>query len=45
MEAGADVIAFDGTMRERPNGAKLEELIKYIKINNSGRNKNRKEDV
>ena len=34
VEAGADVIAFDGTMRERPNGAKLEELIKYIKINN-----------
>lgn len=34
VEAGADIIAFDGTMRERPNGAKLEELIKYIKINN-----------
>ena len=33
IEAGADVIAFDGTQRKRPNGAKLEELIKYIKIN------------
>ena len=33
VEAGADIIAFDGTMRKRPNGAKLEELIKYIKIN------------
>ena len=31
VEAGADIIAFDGTMRKRPNGAKLEELIKYIK--------------
>ena len=34
VEAGADTIAFDGTMRERPNGAKLEELIKYVRINN-----------
>ncbi len=34
VEAGADIIAFDGTMRERPNGAKLEELIKYVRINN-----------
>ncbi len=33
VKAGADIIAFDGTMRERPNGAKLEDLIKYIKIN------------
>ena len=32
VEAGADVIAFDGTMRERPNSEKLEDLIKYIKI-------------
>lgn len=32
VEAGADIIAFDGTMRERPNGAKLEELIKYVKL-------------
>lgn len=33
VEAGADIIAFDGTMRERPNGVKLDEIIKYIKIN------------
>ncbi len=33
IEAGADVIAFDGTQRKRPNGAKLEDLIKYVKIN------------
>lgn len=33
VEAGADVIAFDGTQRPRPNGAKIEELIKYIKLN------------
>lgn len=33
VEAGADIIAFDGTMRERPEGAKLEDLIKYVKIN------------
>ena len=34
VNAGADVIAFDGTMRSRPDGSKLEELIKYVKINN-----------
>lgn len=33
IDAGADIVAFDGTQRPRPNGAKLEELIKYIKIN------------
>ena len=33
VDAGADIIAFDGTMRKRPNNAKLEDLIKYIKIN------------
>lgn len=33
VEAGADIIAFDGTERVRPNNCKLEELIKYIKIN------------
>lgn len=33
VEAGADIIAFDGTMRPRPDDAKLEDLIKYIKIN------------
>ena len=31
IEAGADIVAFDGTMRPRPD--KLEDLIKYIKIN------------
>lgn len=30
IEAGADIVAFDGTMRPRPD--KLEDLIKYIKI-------------
>ena len=33
VEAGADIIAFDGTQRKRPNGATLDEIIKYIKIN------------
>ena len=33
VAAGADIIAFDGTMRKRPNNVKLEDLIKYIKIN------------
>ncbi len=33
VEAGADIVAFDGTMRPRPQGEKLEDLIKYIKIN------------
>lgn len=33
IEAGADIIALDGTMRKRPNDTKLEDLIKYIKIN------------
>lgn len=33
VEAGADIVAFDGTMRPRPSGCKLEEIIKYIKIN------------
>lgn len=33
IEAGADIIAFDGTMRPRPQNEKLEDLIKYIKIN------------
>lgn len=31
-DAGADIIAFDGTMRERPEGAKLEDIIKYINL-------------
>lgn len=33
IEADADIIALDGTMRKRPDNAKLEDLIKYIKIN------------
>lgn len=33
ITAGADVVAFDGTMRERPENCKLEEIIKYININ------------
>ncbi len=33
IDAGADIIAFDGTSREREGGCKLEDIIKYIKIN------------
>ena len=33
VDAGADVIAFDGTQRPRPNKASLQEMIKYIHIN------------
>ncbi len=33
VEAGADIIAFDGTMRQREGSCTLEEIIKYIKIN------------
>ena len=32
IQAGADIIAFDGTSRPRPK-CTLEEIIKYIKIN------------
>lgn len=31
--AGADIIAFDGTQRKRPNGENIKDLIKYIHIN------------
>ncbi len=34
IDAGADIVAFDGTLRKRPNDEKLEELIKYIKSEN-----------
>lgn len=34
IEAGADIVAFDGTSRPRPNGDTLEGIIKYVKINN-----------
>lgn len=33
VNAGADIIAFDGTQRPRPNKASLAEMIKYIHIN------------
>lgn len=33
VEAGADIIACDGTQRKRPNNEKLQDLIKYIHIN------------
>lgn len=34
IDAGADIIAFDGTSRPRPNNCKLEEIVKLIKVNN-----------
>ena len=33
VNAGADIVAFDGTMRPRLGGDTLESLIKYVKIN------------
>lgn len=33
VKSGADIIAFDGTQRKRPNNEKLTDLIKYIHIN------------
>lgn len=33
IEAGADIIAMDATQRKRPNGEKLQDLIKYVHIN------------
>lgn len=33
INAGADIIALDGTQRKRPNGEKLADLIKFIHIN------------
>lgn len=33
IEAGADIIAMDGTQRKRPDNEKLSDLIKYIHIN------------
>lgn len=33
IEAGADIVAFDGTMRKREGNCTLDEIIKYIKIN------------
>ena len=34
IEAGADVVALDGTLRPRPNNEKLEDLVSYIKSKN-----------
>ena len=31
IDAGADIIAFDGTMRKRPNNENLKDLIDFIK--------------
>lgn len=31
LETGTDVIALDATLRTRPNGESLEELVKYIR--------------
>jgi len=33
VDSGADIVAFDGTMRPREGGCTLSEIIKYIKIN------------
>lgn len=33
IEAGADIVAMDGTQRKRPNNEKLKDLIKFIHIN------------
>ena len=34
INAGADIVAFDGTTRKRPNNENLKDLIKYIKSSN-----------
>ena len=34
IDAGADIVAFDGTMRKRPNNETLEDLIRFIKSQN-----------
>lgn len=33
VDAGADIIAFDGTQRPRPNNTSLKDIIKFIHIN------------
>jgi N-acylglucosamine-6-phosphate 2-epimerase len=33
VNAGADIVAFDGTSRHREHNDTLEEIIKYVKIN------------
>lgn len=34
IEAGADIVAFDGTIRPRPNNENLKDLIEFVKSNN-----------
>ena len=34
IDAGADIVAFDGTMRKRPNNENLEDLINFIHSKN-----------
>ena len=34
VNAGADIVAMDGTCRVRPNNEKLKDLIKYVHIHN-----------
>ncbi len=34
IDAGADIVAFDGTLRTRPNGEKLSDLVDFIKSSN-----------
>ncbi len=34
IDAGADIVAFDGTLRKRPNNETVADLIKYIKSKN-----------
>lgn len=34
IEAGADIVAFDGTMRKRPNNETLKDIVDYIKSQN-----------
>ncbi len=33
IDAGADIVAFDGTGRKRPNNEKIKDIIKFIHIN------------
>ena len=33
IHSGADIVAFDGTQRKRPNDEKIKDLIRYIHIN------------
>ncbi len=35
VNAGADIVALDGTLRKRPYDEKLKDLIKYVHIHNS----------